>query len=344
MSSETVRHAIDPDSDTAAAPPPHRRRIEGTLRDRLSGLTVLFVFVLAVTYFATQSPTFLTVDNVRIILLQSSVLGVAAVGATMALIGGRLDISQGAVISVIGVLVATFSANGMSPYLAILLSLLAGAVLGAINGALSEAFVIPAFIATLGTALILRGAAQVYTQGQSVAFGPEGADVWNSLGFGRVGFVPVSVIVMVLVFAVAWFVMRRTAWGMRTYAIGSSARASRVAGVRVRRHRIQLFVVAGVLSALAGVLLAARLGSGAPNNGQGAEFDIFAAVVLGGTSLFGGRGGIPRTFLGIVFLATLSNGLVVTNVSSFYQGIVTGSVLLGALALDRLRGTPVDDD
>lgn len=343
MSGETVTRGTGAAVEVAADQPPPRRGF-AVLRERLSGLTVVLVFVLAVAWFSSQSATFLTVDNVRIILLQSSVLGVAAVGATMALIGGRLDISQGAVISVIGVMVATFSAGGMNPYLAIAISLAAGAALGAINGLLSEAFVIPAFIATLGTALILRGAAQVYTQGQSVAFGSEGAAVWRALGLGRVGPVPVSVVVMVVVFAVAWFVMRRTAWGMRTYAVGSSARASRVAGVRVQRHRIQLFVVAGVLSALAGVLLAARLGSGAPNNGQGAEFDIFAAVVLGGTSLFGGRGGIPRTFLGIVFLATLSNGLVITNVSSFYQGIVTGTVLLSALALDRLRARGIDED
>ncbi len=342
MSEDTVTRSAGAGPEVSAQEP--RRSTLLRLRERLSGLTVFLVFVLAVVWFASQSPTFLTVDNVRIILLQSSVLGVAAVGATMALIGGRLDISQGAVISVIGVLVATFSAGGMNPYLAIAISLAAGAALGAVNGLLSEAFVIPAFIATLGTALILRGAAQVYTQGQSVALGSEGAEVWRALGLGRVGPVPVSVVIMVIVFGVAWFVMRRTAWGMRTYAVGSSARASRVAGVRVRRHRIQLFVAAGALSALAGVLLAARLGSGAPNNGQGAEFDIFAAVVLGGTSLFGGRGGIPRTFLGIVFLATLSNGLVITNVSSFYQGIVTGTVLLGALALDRLRARSVNDD
>ncbi|MGO1257763.1 MAG: ABC transporter permease [Brachybacterium sp.] len=322
-----------PDAPVAS----RRRRIDPTL------LVLPAALVLMIVVFAVLSTTFFTVDNLFVILRQSAVLGVAAIGATMILIAGRLDISQGAVIAASGIVCVSLMQAGVPAILAMLAAVLLGALLGLGNGVLTEGLKIPGFIATLATALVIRGAALLFTGGQSIAAPvTDGFDLLSWVGVGSIGPIPVSVLLVLIAYMVAWFVMRKTAWGMRTYAIGSSARASRTAGLRVRRQAIQIFVVAGALSAVAGVLLAGRLGSGAPSNGTGAEFDIFAAVVLGGTSLFGGRGSVMRSLLGIIFLAVLSNGLVILNVSSYVQGIATGIVLIVALGIDRWRAR--DDD
>lgn len=294
--------------------------------------------IIMVIVFAASSTTFFSVDNLFVILRQSAVLGVAAIGATIVLVAGRLDISQGAIIAVAGIATVSLIQAGVPTAFAMLGAVALGGVLGLVNGALTEGLRIPGFIATLATALVIRGAALLFTGGQSIAAPvSDGFDLLAWVGIASIGPLPVSVLLVLVLYLVAWFVMRKTAWGLRSYAIGSSARASRTAGLRVRSQAIQIFVVAGVLSALAGVLLAGRLGSASPSNGAGAEFDIFAAVVLGGASLFGGRGSVMRTLLGIVFLATLSNGLVILNVSSYVQGIATGAVLLIALAIDRWK-------
>ena len=309
--------------------------------NRRADLTIFVLpaaLVVMIVVFAASSATFFSFDNLFVILRQSAVLGVAAIGGTIVLIAGRLDISQGAIIAASGIVCVSLLQAGLPAGIAMLGAVVLGAVLGLINGALTEGLRIPGFIATLATALVIRGAALLFTGGQSIAAPvPDGFDLLFWLGVSSIGPIPISVLLVFALYVIAWFVMRKTAWGLRTYAIGSSARASRTAGLRVRTQAIQIFVVAGALSAVAGVLLAGRLGSGSPSNGSGAEFDIFAAVVLGGTSLFGGRGSVMRTLLGIVFLATLSNGLVILNVSSYVQGIATGGVLLIALAIDRWK-------
>ena len=157
------------------------------------------------------------------------------------------------------------------------------------------------------------------------------------LGQGYVGPIPVPVILMFVVYTVVAIVMSRTTWGLRTYAVGSSERASRVAGLPVSRHRIAVYTVAGLLSGLAGIVLAGRLASVSASTATGAEFDILTAVVLGGTSIYGGRGNVLRTLLGAFMLALLSNGLILLNVPTFYQTVIIGAVLLAALAVGRAK-------
>ena len=302
---------------------------------------VPLALVALIVFFTLQSPAFLTDTNVMNILRQSSVLAIAAIGATVVLICAGIDISQGAIMALAGIIsVAAVQTLGMPDGAALMLALLAACAVGLLNGVLSEYIRIPAFIATLGTALVVRGIGFVYTEGRSIGFGrgvdPTGQFIqW--LGKGFIGPVPVPVVVMVVLYLVAWGVMRRTTWGLHTYAIGSSERAARVAGLRVTRHRIQVYALAGVLSGLAGVILAGRLGSASPSLGVGVEFDILTAVVLGGTSIYGGKGNIVRTLIGALFLSTLTNGLILMNVPSFYQQISVGIVLLAALTLDRLQ-------
>jgi ribose transport system permease protein len=302
---------------------------------------VPLALVALIVFFTLWSPTFMTDSNVMNILRQSSVLAIAAIGATIVLISGGIDISQGAIMALAGIIVVVgIQTMGVPEVPSLLIALVAATLVGLVNGLLAERVRIPAFIATLGTALVVRGIGFVYTDGRSIGFGrgeaATGAFIqW--LGKGFLGPLPVPVVLMAVLYVIAGVVMQRTTWGMHTYAIGSSERAARVAGLRVTRHRIQVYMLAGMLSGLAGVILAGRLGSASPSLGAGIEFDILTAVVLGGTSIYGGKGNIFRTLIGALFLATLTNGLILMNVPTFYQQISVGVVLLAALTLDRLK-------
>jgi ribose transport system permease protein len=310
-------------------------------RDFWGRYGVPVALVVMIGLFTTQSSAFLTESNIMNILRQSSVLAIAAIGTTVVLICGGIDISMGAIMALAGIIaVVGIQTAGIPDIVSLLLALLAAAFVGYVNGSLAERIRIPAFIATLGTSLVVRGVAFVYTEGRSIGFGRGEAasgQVIQWVGKGFIGSVPVPVVLMVLLYIVAWVIMQRSTWGMHTYAIGSSERAARIAGLKVTRHRIQVYVLAGVLSGLAGVILAGRLGSASPSLGNGVEFDILTAVVLGGTSIYGGKGNIGRTLIGALFLSTLTNGLILMNVPTFYQEIVQGAVLLLALTLDRLQ-------
>lgn len=310
-------------------------------RDFWSRYGVPVALVVMLVFFSFESGAFLTQSNIMNILRQSSVLAIAAIGTTIVLICGGIDISMGAIMALSGIVaVVGVQTMGIADPVSLVLALIAAAIVGYVNGVLAERIRIPAFIATLGTSLVVRGVAFVYTEGRSIGFGRgEGASgqVIQWIGKGFIGAVPVPVVLMIVLYIAGWIVMQRSTWGMHTYAIGSSERAARVAGLKVTRHRVQVYVLAGILSGLAGVILAGRLGSASPSLGNGVEFDILTAVVLGGTSIYGGKGNIGRTLIGALFLSTLTNGLILMNVPTFYQEISQGAVLLLALTLDRLQ-------
>lgn len=324
-----------PDEGTAPSSSARRIRLSGDFWARygvpLALLAIVAVFVLTTDEFLTQA-------NLVNILRQSAVTAIAAIGATMVLISGGIDISQGAVMALSGLAsVILVQQVGVADPIAIAIAIGIGTLLGIANGALAEGVRIPAFIATLGTALVIRGVAFVSTEGRSIGLSGDSGEFLIWLGRGFIGPLPVPVVLMLVLYAVAAVIMARTTWGLHTYAIGSAERAARIAGVRVGLHRVQVYAVAGMMSGLAGVVLAGRLASASPGLATGAEFDILTAVVLGGTSIYGGRGNIPRTLLGAVFLTTMTNGLILLNIPTFYQMITVGVVLLGALSLDRLR-------
>ncbi len=327
---------------TAASPRPRSAIVEWLSAGNFwSRFGVPLALLAVVIFFARTSDAFFTSSNIINILRQASVTAIAAVGATLVLIVGGIDISQGAIMALAGITAVAGVQNfGLPDGIAIAIGLAFGALVGLLNGVLAERVRIPAFIATLGTAFVVRGIGFVYTEGRSIGFG-RGAEANGEfvqwLGKGFIGPIPVPVVLMIVLYIVAGIIMRRTVWGMHTYAIGSAERAARVAGLRVPRHRIQVYALAGLLSGLAGIVLAGRLASAAPGLANGAEFDVLTAVVLGGTSIYGGRGTVERTLLGAVFLTTLTNGLILLNIPTFYQQIATGVVLLGALTLDRIQ-------
>jgi ribose/xylose/arabinose/galactoside ABC-type transport system permease subunit len=288
--------------------------------------------------FSIASPQFLDQRNILNVLRQSSVIAIAAAGATLVLIGGGIDISQGAIMAMSGlVMVRTIQELGLPDIVAIMAGLALGALFGMINGLLSEKVRIPSFIATLGTALIFRGFAFINTRGRDVGLEADQGEIIRWIGQGYIGPVPVPVVLMFTIYIALAIVMSRTRWGLHTYAVGSSERAARIAGLPVSRHRIAVYTVAGLLSGLAGIVLVGRLASVSASTSTGAEFDILTAVVLGGTSIYGGRGKVLRTLLGAFMLALLANGLILLNVPTFYQTVTVGAVLLGALALGRAR-------
>lgn len=297
-------------------------------------LALLVLFIV----FTIASPQFLDQRNILNVLRQSSVIAIAAAGATLVLIAGGIDISQGAIMATSGLMmVRAIQEFGLPDVLAIFAGLGLGAVFGLINGLLAEKVRIPAFIATLGTALIFRGFAFVNTQGRDVGLDADQGGLVKWIGQGYLGPIPVPVILMFIIYAALAIVMSRTTWGLHTYSVGSSERASRVAGLAVSRHRLAVYTVAGLLSGVAGIVLVGRLASVSASTATGAEFDILTAVVLGGTSIYGGRGNVLRTLLGAFMLALLSNGLILLSIPTFYQTVIIGAVLLGALALGRSR-------
>lgn len=297
---------------------------------------VPLAFVLMCAVFAANSPVFLTTDNWVLILHQASITGIAAIGATIVLMSGAIDITQGSVIAIATLATVQILNLGVPFVLALPIALSVGILAGAGTGALIHNFRIPAFVAALGAMLVIRGIAFVWTSGISVglAKGASPELVW--LGQGRVGGIPVPIILMVSLYLAFHVIMRQTAWGLRCTALGSDREGARLAGVRPSTIVFSTYMIAGGLSALAGVLLAGRLTSAAPETATGIEFDILTAVVLGGASIYGGRGNVLRTLLGAVFILTLYNGMLLLGIPVFYQQIANGVALVLALALNQL--------
>jgi ribose/xylose/arabinose/galactoside ABC-type transport system permease subunit len=297
------------------------------------GLIVGFLLFCVFLAVATPANTFLSGRNLVFVLLQISVNTILAAGMTMVILSKGIDLSVGSVVALSGVVGADLVLAGWSiPAAAATVAV--GALIGLING-LSIVFLkVAPFIATLATMTAIRGLAYLYTDGVSLGNLPAGFRAWGS---GKIGPVPVPVIVAAAVVILVAVLLGRTVFGRRLYAVGGNEEAARLAGVRVGRVKIGVYVTMGALAALGGLLLAARLGAGDPKAGQLFELTAIAAVVVGGTSLTGGRGGVWGTVLGALIIGVLDNGLVLMDVSAFWQMVVKGLVILGAVSLDRGR-------
>jgi ribose transport system permease protein len=278
-------------------------------------------------------PYFLSVRNLRNIFVAVSTIGIISVAMTMVIVSGGIDLSIGSVVALTGVIIAQFSHSVPMP-MAVAIALLAGAGVGAFNGAAVTFARINPLIATLGTLSIIRGFAFAFSGGLTQSINHAG---FQFLGRGFVLGIPFSVVVMTTLFLLTAWVMGRTVFGRNVYAIGGNAQASRLAGVAVTRYRLIVYVLSGFSAALGGVFVASQLGAAAPQAALGLELSVIAAVILGGTSLAGGKGTIWGTLLGVLIMGTLNNGLTLLNVKSEYQDVARGTVLLLAVGLDQLR-------
>lgn len=288
--------------------------------------------------FSLLSPHFLTGENILNVTLQISITAIIAAGMTFVILTGGIDLSVGSLLAFVGVTVAGMAKLPLPPAAATALALAAGLVLGALSGAfagtLITRFRITPFIVTLALMTVWRGLAFIVTGGRPVWDLPEAFSV---MGNGRFAGVPIPTLLMVATFALSWVVLERTRFGRHVLAVGGNAAAARLAGIPTGRVLVSVYALCGGLTALSGVLLASRLNSGQPNAGLMYELDVIAAVVVGGTSLNGGRGSVTGTFIGAMLIGVLRNGLNLLNVDSYVQQVVVGVVILAAVMADRLR-------
>ncbi len=283
------------------------------------------------------SPYFLSVSNLLNVLEQTAINAVIAVGMTFVIVSGGIDLSVGSIVAFSGVLLASALQSGLPLPVAIVVGLLAGAACGLVNGALVTVGRLPPFIATLGMMSVARGAALVFTSGRPVS-GFE-AD-FRVLATSRVLGIPAPVLAAAAVYGVAHLLLTRTRFGRYVYAIGGNEEATRLSGVAVRFHKTMVYVLSGVMSALAAVLLTARLNSAQPIAGIMYELDAIAATVIGGTSLLGGSGSLGGTLVGALIMGVLRNGLNLLGMSSFLQQIVIGVVIIVAVLVDSILKRP----
>jgi ribose transport system permease protein len=311
--------------DPQAAATPRLKGQRARQLGTFAGLLALCIVLWAAT------PHFLTVSNLLNVLEQTSINAIVAVGMTFVIISGGIDLSVGSVLAVSGIALASALEGGVPAPAAIGLALATGTACGLANGVLITFGRLPPFIATLGMMSVARGAALMLAEGRPISGFTEG---FRALATGRMLIVPAPVILTAVVYLIAHFVLARTVFGRATYAIGGNEEAARLSGVHVRFHKTAVYGVAGLTSAVAAILLTARLNSAQPTAGTMYELDAIAATVIGGTSLLGGEGTLVGALIGALIMGVLRNGLNLLNVSSFFQQVVIGAVIIGAVLID----------
>jgi len=298
---------------------------------------LLALWIAVVIYFWITEPRYLTGSNISNMLQQNSILFVVALAETVILLMGAVDLSIGGMVVLIG-LVLLWINHGIPSVLVIILTVVAGAALSAlVNGVPIGGWRMNPFVVTLGTAAVFRGLANVFTGGGNTKIINNPGFV-STLANGSVGPIPAAVIVMAVALLIFWALLRFTYFGRDVYAVGGNPEAAALSGISVARVRIAGFGLLGAAGGTAAVLQAGQLSSVAPTAAVGLELTAIAAVLLGGTSLAGGKGGVIGTSVAVLFLGSLSNGLDLGGISSFWQNVVTGFILFTAVGFDQLRG------
>lgn len=296
----------------------------------LVGLLVL------ITIVTILSPSFLSTKNIFNILRQTSVNGIIATGMTFVILTGGIDLSVGSILAISGAVCASLLASGQNIIIAVLAALIIGAMVGFLNGFIITKGKLQPFIATLATMTILRGLTLVYTDGKPITLGSGDLAIkFGQIGGGKIFGIPTPALIMILVFTICTFVLKNTQMGRYTYALGSNEEATKLSGLNTDKIKIAVYTISGILASVAGIIITSRLFSAQPTAGDGYELDAIAAVVLGGTSLTGGKGKITGTIIGALIIGVLSNALNILDVSSYYQMMVKGAVILVAVLLDR---------
>ncbi len=296
----------------------------------------LVVLVILCIIMACLSDNFFTWRNILTVLRQTSINAVIATGMTFAILIGGIDLSVGSVLAICGAVMANLIASGMDLILAILITLLLGLAIGIVNGLLISKGRLQPFIATLGTMTLLRGFTLVYTQGKPIGTsGGTGSLIFGKIGSGYIFGLPIPVYIMIIVFVIAYYILRHLRTGRYVYALGSNEEATIYSGVKTDKVKLFVYGASGLLAALAGIIVTARLGTASPTAGEGYELDAIAAVVLGGTSMSGGVGTIGGTAIGALIIGILNNALNLLQVPSYYQNVAKGAVILFAVLLDR---------
>ena len=304
------------------------------LASHIQDFGALIALVLLVVVIGVISPEFRTLSNFLSLLRQSSINGFIAFGMTCVILTGGIDLSVGSVLALSTALCAGFITNGVPVGLAMVLALIIGTALGAVSGLLVTKGRLQPFIATLITMTVYRGATMIFMDGKPISNLGDSFTL-KVVGKGNFYHIPIPAITFVVMFLIFMFVLEKTTFGRRVYATGSNEQSAKLAGINVNRTKLITYAISGCMSALSGLILLSRLSSAQPTLGSGYELDAIAAVALGGMN--GGRGRVWGTFVGILIIAVLNNGLNILGVSSYYQDVVKGIVILIAVLSDRNR-------
>lgn len=306
------------------------------LINRVQDLGALIALILLVVVIGFISPEFRTVDNFLSLLRQSSINGLIAFGMTCVILTGGIDLSVGSVLALTTAICAGLIVNGVPVGLAMIIALILGVVFGVISGILVTKGRLQPFIATLITMTVFRGMTMIFMDGRPIS-GLGDSFILKFLGKGSILGIPVPVILFIAIFILFMFLLQKTTFGRRIYATGSNWKSAKLAGVNIDRTKIIAYAISGLMAAMAGLILLSRLNSAQPTLGSGYELDAIAAAALGGVSMDGGRGKLWGTFVGVLIIAVLNNGLNILGVSSYYQDVVKGLVILIAVLSDRKR-------
>lgn len=310
-------------------------RVENAIWSQLrSNFGIIIVFILIFAAMSLLSDTFLTTYNLLNVARQITIVAILGIGMTFVILSGEIDLSVGSLVALIGVLITGFMVSGLPMPIAIIIGLIMGIGLGFINGFVTTFGRIPSFIVTLGMMTIARGLSLVYTDGYPISDLPES---FSFIGRGYIGPIPTPVVIMAICFIVGYIVLKYTRFGRNVYALGGNEEAARLSGIKTKKTKVLVFVISGLTAAIAGIILASRLNSGQPSAGTSMELDAIAAVVIGGTSFSGGKGSIVGTLIGALIIGVISNGLNLLGVSSYWQMITLGLIIVSAVWIDQLR-------
>lgn len=303
----------------------------------MSELTTVIALIILMAVITIINSNFLTANNLLNLLLQVTSNALIAFGMTFVILTGGIDLSVGSILALSSALTAGLLGSGMPVTLAILISLILGCILGMMNGLLISYGKLSPFIVTLATMTIFRGATLVYTNGNPITKGLSDTFLFQFLGQGYIVGIPFPVIIMFIVFIVLYVLLHKTAFGKSVYAIGGNEKAAYISGVKLNKVKIIIYSISGIMASISGLIITSRLSSAQPTAGASYEMDAIAAVVLGGTSLSGGKGRILGTLIGALIIGVLNNGLNIIGVSAFWQQVVKGVVILIAVLIDRFK-------
>ena len=294
---------------------------------------IYFVLLIEIILFSILSPHFLSIRNLTNVLRQVSIVGIMAVGMTFVILTGGIDLSVGGVTACVGVICAKLMLSGLHPVFARLISLLLAAVVGIVNAFFSHEFKLNPMIVTLATLQILKGISYIIT-GAIPVYGF--TSDFKVIGQGYIGPIPIPIIIMIALYAIAYIVLKYTKFGQSIYGIGGNEEACRLTGIDIRKRKYLAYIICSVITAIAGIVLLSRVNTAQPSAGFGYEMDVITGAVLGGISMSGGEGKITGVFAGVLVMAILSNGMLMMDVSEYWQWVTKGLVMLAAISYDRI--------
>jgi ribose transport system permease protein len=304
------------------------------IRHILRSYGILIAFILIVIAMAILSPVFLTVTNILNVIRQSSIYGIMAIGMTFVILTAGIDLSVGSILAIAGAIAAGSVKSGLGMELTILITLAIGLACGLVNGVIVTLGRITPFVVTLGMMSIARGLTLIYTKGYPISGFHE---AFRFIGGGDLISIPFPIIVFIFTTVLAWLILTQTRLGRYTYAIGGNEETVKLSGINANLYKTIVYMISGITSAISALILTSRLNSAQPVAGQGYELDVIAAVVIGGTSLMGGRGSVWGTLIGALLIGVINNGMNLLGISPYFQLVVKGVIIIGAVLLDRLR-------